>query len=149
MKKTSSPTRRNFLRSSSALVALPLLESLGHRRYVSAAPNAQPPKRMVFLGYGFGVTKETWFPDRSSVGHDYELPMGLKPLSRHKEDFTVIQNLSNKFNTEAHWGSTFYLTGANRYGEPGQSFHNSISTGEPTFPEMSCSNLLTPLASKH
>lgn len=122
-------TRRQFLRSSTAFIALPVLESLGFRAF-SSQKVAAPPRRMVFLGFGWGVTKETWFPDRSKTGESWELPAGLKPLERHHKDITVVQNLSNKFTTEAHWGSTFWLTGANRYGEPGQSFHNSISVDQ-------------------
>lgn len=122
--------RRSFLKSSSALIALPFLESLRSRYAVGKESNVVPPKRMIFLGMGFGVTKETWFPKIDSTGTDYELPAGLQPLKRHREDFTVIQNLTNQYNNEAHWGSTFYLTGANRYAEPGQSFHNSISADQ-------------------
>ncbi len=127
-----SPVRRAFLRSGSALIALPFLESFGFRRFASAASSATtiPPKRMIFLGMGFGVTRETWFPDVKTTGADYELPSGLKPLQKHKDDITIIQNLSNQFTNDAHWGSTFWLTGANRYGEPGQSFHNSISADQ-------------------
>lgn len=124
-------TRRQFLRGSSALIALPALESLGFRRFVSAASQTvTSPKRMVFLGFGWGVTKESWYPDRETVGRDYELPKGLAPLKRHQKDITVIQGLNNQFNNEAHWGSTFYLTGANRYAEPGQSFSNTISADQ-------------------
>ncbi|MEY5027526.1 MAG: hypothetical protein RLZZ244_3054 [Verrucomicrobiota bacterium] len=85
---------------------------------------------MIFLGFGWGVTKETWFPAVEQTGPGYELPAGLRPLERHRSDFSVIQNLSNKFTNEAHWGSTFWLTGANRYGEPGQSFHNAVSADQ-------------------
>jgi len=136
MNQSSPLNRRTLLRSSTALIALPLLESLSQRRWVSAAPGqrtvvkTQPPKRMVFLGIGWGVTKKSWFPDRKTTGQDYELPAGLKPLQRHRDDITVIQNLRNRFSSEAHWGSTFYLTGANRYAEPGQSFYNSISADQ-------------------
>ena len=52
------------------------------------------------------------------------------PLARHKADFTIVQGCSNKFSNEAHWGSTFWLTGANRYSEPGRSFCNSISVDQ-------------------
>jgi len=123
----SHPGRRGFLRSSSALIALPFLESLGFRRFVSAAAAPLPPKRFVFLGMGFGVTKESWYPDQKDVGSGYTLPEGLAPLAKHREDLTIVQNLANQYNNEAHWGSTFWLTGANRYAEPGQSFHNTIS----------------------
>jgi hypothetical protein len=85
---------------------------------------------MIFLGFGWGVTNETWFPDVKRTGSDWELSEGLKPLARHQKDLTVIQGCSNKFSNEAHWGSTFWLTGANRYAEPGQSFHNSISADQ-------------------
>jgi hypothetical protein len=85
---------------------------------------------MVFLGFGWGVTNETWFPDVKQTGADYTLPPGLQPLARHQSDFTVIQGLSNRFSNEAHWGSTFWLSGANRYAVPGQSFHNSISADQ-------------------
>jgi hypothetical protein len=69
-------------------------------------------------------------PDVKATGRDYPLPPGLAPLSRHQADFTVVQGLTNKFANEAHWGSTFWLTGANRFAEPGQSFHNSISVDQ-------------------
>ena len=122
-------TRRHFLRSTGTLIALPALESIGFKAF--AAPKvATPPKRMVFLGFGWGVTNETWFPDVKKTGAVWELSEGLKPLARHQKDITVVQGCANKFANEAHWGSTFWLTGANRYAEPGQSFHNSISADQ-------------------
>ncbi|MDB4644950.1 DUF1552 domain-containing protein [Rubripirellula sp.] len=123
-------SRRHFLRGSTGVVALPALESLDWKKFASAASVDRPAKRMVFLSFGWGVTRDDWFPDKSISGTDYELPAGLKPLQRHKEDITVLQNLSNQFSSEAHWGSTFYLTGANRYAEPGKSFHNSVSADQ-------------------
>ncbi len=124
--------RRHFLRGTGALIALPALESIGFRRFASAAsttPRA-PAKRCVFLSIGFGVTKETWFPDPARVGSDYELSEGLSPLARHQSDITVVQGCSNQFSNEAHWGSTFGLTGANRYSVPGQNMANSISADQ-------------------
>jgi len=124
--------RRHILRGTGALIALPALESIGFRRFASAADNApaKPPKRMVFLGFGFGVTQETWFPNIEQTGADYDLPEGLAPLARHKADFTIVQGCSNQFSNEAHWGSTFWLTGANRFSVPGQSMANSISADQ-------------------
>lgn len=124
-------SRRAFLRSGTALIFLPALESFGQRRSVNAAEIRKPrPKRMLFLGFGFGVTKETWFPKTKDVGADYALPSGLRALKRHRRDFTIIQGLTNQYLNEAHWGSTFYLTGANRYAEPGQGFHNTVSADQ-------------------
>lgn len=123
-------TRRHFLRAAGAVVALPALESIGFRRFAAAATLPARPKRALFLGFGWGVTQETWFPDEKTPGPGYTLPPGLAPLARHKESFSVVQGLTNKFANEAHWGSTFWLTGANRFAEPGQSFHNSISADQ-------------------
>ncbi len=130
MKRTMSITRRTVLRAAGSAVALPFFDSLGFGRRATAAAVAARPKRMVFLGFGWGVTNETWFPDGKQTGKDYKLSEGLKPLERHRDRFTVIQGLSNKFANEAHWGSTFWLTGANRYGEPGKSFSNSVSADQ-------------------
>ena len=71
--------RRHILRGVGALIALPALESIGFRRFASAAETspAKPSKRCVFLSIGFGVTKETWFPDINQTGSDYELSEGL------------------------------------------------------------------------
>jgi hypothetical protein len=121
--------RRQFLRSSAAMLALPLLESAGFRRFASAAPQGNPPKRMVFIAMGYGVTQETWFPDRNQTGAGYALPPGLAPLARHKADFTVIQNLTNRYSEDAHAGSTFWLTGANPH-EGGAVFHNGVSADQ-------------------
>ena len=122
--------RRQFLRSNTALIALPFLESFGFRRFASAAEAVAPPKRLVFLGFGWGITQETWYPDINTPGADYVLPEGLKPLARHKSDFSIVQGLWNKFSDMGHAGSTMWLTGANRYAEPGQTFHNSISADQ-------------------
>ncbi len=127
---TLQTNRRGFLRSSSALIALPFLESLGSSAFAAPAKLVAPPKRMIFLGFGWGVTRKSWYPDLKTTGTDYELPAGLASLKCHQKDITVIQNLTNRYSNEGHWGSTSYLTGANRFAEPGQSFHNSISADQ-------------------
>ena len=95
----TSLQRRRFLRGTGTLLALPTLESIGYRK-VTAAGNPttpKPPKRMVWLGMGFGVTQETWFPNVEQTGTDYDLPSGLKPLSRHKNDLSVVQGWRKEF----------------------------------------------------
>ena len=125
-------SRRQVLRGAGSLVALPALESLGFRRFAQAAATSLngPSKRCVFMSIGFGVTKETWYPDINQTGANYELSEGLSPLARHKSDMTVVQGCSNQFANEAHWGSTFWLTGANRYSVPGQNMANTISADQ-------------------
>ena len=126
---SSACSRRQILRVGTSCVALPFLESLGFRRFASAKAAILPPKKMIFLGMGYGVTQETWYPDVKQRGAGYVLPAGLAPLAKHQSDFTIVQGLSNKFTDEAHWGSTFWLTGANRF-EGGSGFYNSISADQ-------------------
>ncbi len=123
-------SRRHFLRTSSALIALPALESLGFRRFASAAAPVQRPKRLLFLGFGWGVTQEQWYPSLDQPGAGYTLPESLTPLARHRKDFSIVQGLWNRHSANGHYGSTFWLTGANEFGEAGQSFHNSISVDQ-------------------
>ncbi len=85
---------------------------------------------MVFLGMGFGVTADRWYPDIQQTGTDWEVPEILSPLTRHKSDITFIQNLMHQYSADGHSGSTFWLTGANRYAIPGQSFHNTVSVDQ-------------------
>lgn len=128
----SGSARRAFLRSGSALVALPFLESLGLSRSVDATEQSgsAPPKRLVFLGMGFGVTADRWYPDVKTTGENYELPGVLEPLQKHKQDISIVQNLMHQYSADGHSGSTFWLTGANRYAVPGQSFYNSVSVDQ-------------------
>ncbi|MEM8952634.1 MAG: DUF1552 domain-containing protein [Verrucomicrobiota bacterium] len=123
-------TRRAILKSSSAAIALPFLESFGFRKFAAAATAPVSPKRMVWLGMGFGVTADKWFPHQDDVGTDYTFPDILKPLEKHRHDLTFLQNLMHKDSQDGHSGSTFWLTGANRYAVPGQSFHNTISVDQ-------------------
>lgn len=130
----SALPRRHFLQTSTALIALPFFESFGFRRFASAAPAKTAlqshPKRMLFIGFGWGVTEESWYPKQGQRGAEYTLPSGLAPLERHKADFSIVQGLANRYTTNGHFGSTFWLTGANEFGEPGQSFHNGISADQ-------------------
>jgi hypothetical protein len=114
--------RRYFLKGLGTTIALPYMNSLQGDVKGSANLN-----KMVFLSFGWGVTKESWFPDKKDLGANYKLSEGLKPLARHKKDFSLILGTQHKFNNQGHWGSTLYLTGANRYAVPGKSFTNTIS----------------------
>ena len=91
---------------------------------------AAEQKRMVFLSFGWGVTQETWFPDSTDTGADYTLPEGLRPLARHKNDFSLVLNTHHQHTKGGHWGSTFFLTGANQYAVPGKNFSNTVSVDQ-------------------
>ena len=123
-------SRRHVLATGTAVIALPAFESLGFRRCVAAAAGATPPKRLVFLGFGWGVTEDEWYPKIGEPGAGYTLPAMLEPLAKHKADFSIVQGLWNRLTGNGHYGSTFWLTGANEYGAPGQSFYNSVSVDQ-------------------
>ncbi|MEL6895513.1 MAG: DUF1552 domain-containing protein [Planctomycetota bacterium] len=124
--------RRAILRGIGTAIALPAMESFGFRRFaVAASPAASNiAKRMVFCGMGFGVTADEWYPDVNTTGVNYKLPNVLRPLQRHKSDISIIQNLMHQYSADGHSGSTFWLTGANRYGIAGQNFHNTVSVDQ-------------------
>jgi hypothetical protein len=127
---TTRISRRHAITTGTAVIALPALESLGARRCAAAAAGGPPPKRLVFLGFGWGVTEDEWYPKIGEPGPGYTLPPLLEPLAKHKADFSVVQGLWNRYTGNGHYGSTFWLTGANEYGAPGQSFFNSISVDQ-------------------
>ncbi len=105
------------------MMAVPFLETF-------AAPQATaktPPTRVIFLGGGFGFTKDTFYPKEAGRFAEMGMTEGLSPLKRHCEDITMVSNLSNLGATDPHGGSVSYLTGANVAGTPGKRFHNSIS----------------------
>jgi len=116
-------SRRSFLRAGASVLAIPFLET-----FASAKDSAaNPPKRVVFLGGGFGFTKDTFYPQKSGRFSEIGLTEGLAPLQRHQNDFTMVSNLTNLGASNPHGGSLSYLTGANVAGTPGKRFHNSIS----------------------
>jgi len=114
--------RRAFLKAGSTVLALPLLES-----FCSANAPAASPKRILIIGCGFGFTEQTFFPTQAGRFADIGLTEGMAPLERHKNDITLVSNLTNLGASNPHWGSTSYLTGANVNNTPGKKFHNSVS----------------------
>lgn len=120
---TDSRTRRSFFRVGSSVLALPFLETFA----TAAAATKTPPKRLIFMGTGFGFTKDSFYPTKSGRFSEIGLTEGLKPLKRHQNDITMVANLTNVGASNPHGGSVSYLTGANVAGTPGKRFFNSIS----------------------
>jgi len=120
---TNSTNRRTFLRLGSSLLTVPFLQSLASAN----VEQNQVPKRVIFLGGGFGFTKDTFYPKKAGRFSDLGMTSGMAPLKRHQDDITMVSNLTNLGATDPHGGSVSYLTGANVAGTPGKRFHNSIS----------------------
>lgn len=121
--QTHATSRRSFLRMGSSLLALPFLETFGS----VATTTATPVKKMIFLGGGFGFTKDSFYPKRAGRFEEIGMTEGLSPLARHQNEITMVSNLTNLGSSNPHGGSTSYLTGANVAETPGKRFHNSIS----------------------
>ena len=120
---TDSKTRRSFLRAGASLLAVPFMETFA----TAAIGTAPPPKRVVFLGGGFGFTKQSFYPKKAGTFRKIGLTQGLAPLKKHRDDITMVSGMTNLGATNPHGGSVSYLTGANVSGTPGKQFHNSIS----------------------
>lgn len=91
---TDSTSRRSFLRVGSSILALPFLESFASAKGAKTVA-ATPPMRMIFLGGGFGFTKDTFYPKKAGRFEEIGMTEGLAPLARHKDDFTMVSNLTN------------------------------------------------------
>ncbi len=120
---TDLQSRRSFLRFGGSVMAIPFLETFASAQAIKVAP----PKRVVFLGGGFGFTKDSFYPTKAGRFSEIGLTEGLAPMKRHQDDITMVSNLTNLGATDPHGGSVSYLTGANVAGTPGKRFHNSIS----------------------
>ena len=120
---TDSISRRSLLRKGAFCLALPFLDSV-----VRAAPAAAVPKRLIFLGGGYGFTDSSrdrsasFFPREAGRFAVIGLTKGMKPLERHQEDLTVVSNLTNLGVGNPHGGSWGYLNcGQYRTHEPAVS----------------------------
>ena len=91
----NTPSRRTVLRNAGVALALPIFESM-RSQAKAASPAKKPIKRMICLSNNYGVYQKAFFPEKA--GRDYELPPTLKPLEKHRKDFTVFSNLDHGLN---------------------------------------------------
>jgi hypothetical protein len=84
-------TRRNFLRAGGVAIALPMMESF--TPLARAAEGKKSVKRMVCLSNNYGIYQKAFFP--TEAGRGYELPPTLRPLEKHRKDFSVFSNLDH------------------------------------------------------
>ena len=107
---TDPVTRRSALRTGAYCLALPFLDSVAR-----AAPPGAVPKRMIFLGGGYGFTDsyhgdgKSFFPSQAGRFASIGLTEGLKPLERHRDDLTMVSHLTNLGVSNPHGGSDGYL----------------------------------------
>ncbi len=90
--------RRTFLKGTGVAVALPFFENMGtlSAKAVGAAAKTSgtgSPMRMVCIGNPLGLMPDSFFPQ--GEGADYELSDLLRPIGRHRKDFTIFSNLDH------------------------------------------------------
>jgi hypothetical protein len=90
-------------------MALPMLEAMTPLGRAASA-TGKPVRRFVALSNNYGVYQKAFFPDPSQAGTNYEMPETLKPLEKHRKDFTTFSNLDNGF-TGGHQGVPVFLSG--------------------------------------
>ena len=110
--RTSSLTRRAFLRGAGATLALPWLPSFAWAQGGKAAENAKAPVRYGSMLFANGVNPHEWWA--KGEGEAMELSSTLQPLAAFKRDITVQRELHVFNNTSGpHWPLfSNYLSGA-------------------------------------
>ena len=82
-------SRRQLLRGTGALMALPYLESMMASSAL-ALPQPAAPARMGMFYFGTGMNMRQFTP--ADEGKDFTFPRILKPLEPHRGQFTVLSN---------------------------------------------------------
>ena len=99
------PNRRHFLRGLGGVcLALPSFESLQGTEL-----NASKAKRFVCVSPNYGMHPSGFFPEKT--GDDYVMPKLLKPLEKHRSDFSVFNNLDHPGIGGGHGCSNTFLNG--------------------------------------
>lgn len=98
-------SRRQVLRASGAVIALPALEA-----FASPTPASSGPRNFVAIGTYLGWHQNAFLP--KTVGRNYDLPPTLTPLADFRDGFTVFSGLDHRApNGHAAWNN--FLCGMN------------------------------------
>src|ERR1700723_2230349 len=120
-------SRRHFLRGVGAAVALPMLGAMTPLR--GAAGAASKPRRSVFVYIPNGVNGMTW--QVTKAGRDYELSPSLRPLEKHRQQFTIFSGLHHPNGLgQAHVCADTWLTGAKIDAQSARQYHNTVSVDQ-------------------
>jgi len=97
-------SRRRMLYGMGVAMALPWLEAMSPAAGPGSLKLAEPPLRMAFLFMPNGVRPDHWTP-AGDAATDYEITPHLKPIERHRSEFTLLENLwnENTVGRNGHW----------------------------------------------
>jgi len=127
--------RRAFLRGLGTVMALPVMESFGHRAF-AAAKAPSPPLRMAFLYTPNGINEDQWNPRGTGTGYEFG-PSMKAALEPHRNDFSIISGLchdkarSNGDGGGDHARATAtFLTGVQAKKTAGADVHLGVSVDQ-------------------
>lgn len=110
-------SRRQFIRTGSALLALPWLESLAR------GGEGPAPRRLVMVCTAFGLYGPSFFPVKA--GRDYEATEYLSILGDLRSHLTVFSGIAHPDIGGDHASESCFLTSAKHPTSP--NFRNSVS----------------------
>ncbi len=110
--------RRQFLRASGILLALPYLET-----FAAPVSTNHLRRRTVAINFGLGLHGPNLFPEKS--GSDFPLTPYLRELKEFRNQFTVLSETSHPGVDGGHSAEKSFLTAAPHPGSA--SFKNTIS----------------------
>lgn len=105
--------RRVCLRSTCALLGLPLLEAMRPRVFAGEPTSVAtvPQPRLLFIDeIGNGVDNVRWYPTK--LGRDWEMTETLRPLEPFRDHMTVLSGLRQTYDDNGHLAADTFLTGA-------------------------------------
>lgn len=121
--KTGSISRRSILQGLGASIALPYLEVMGDT--TPKVATKKDPSRLACFYIPGGINRYGWFP--KEVGSKYTVAPSHKPLEKHRQQFSVLTNLSHiQGRISGHEHPYNWLTGQNIKITPG-TVTNTIS----------------------
>lgn len=98
--------RRHFLKAAATLIALPKLESLAAPAELGAP--TKKARNLVTIGSYLGLHQNAFFP--KEVGRGFTMPETLKPLTDHRDSFSVFSGLDHRA-PNGHKAWTNFLCG--------------------------------------
>lgn len=117
-------SRRQLLRTSGVVLALPLLDAM-LPAFARASTLDTTPRRMLAICNNLGVLPELFFPEQADTGRNYKPSPYLELLEQHRQDFTVFSGVWHPDVDGGHPADNCFLTAAPHPGSGG--FRNTIS----------------------
>ncbi len=127
MTRQRTISRRAILGGFGATLALPFLEGLGGKTLAAGLKGKDPARFACFYIPG-AISQYKWFPE--DTGTDYTIAPSHKPLTHHRDHFSVLTGLSHiKGRISGHVHPYSWLTGHNINLIPGTKT-NTISVDQ-------------------